>query len=164
MREQMQNIGKKAKAAAAILANADRKAKDFALLEAAKALRERMSEILAENSKDVAEAKAKGMEKAMVERLTIDEKKVESMAKGLEEIAELNDPVGKEISSWDRPNGLNISRVGVPLGVIGIIYESRPNVTADAGALCLKSGNAAILRGGSESFNSSRIIVECLHS
>jgi glutamate-5-semialdehyde dehydrogenase len=163
MYEQMRIIGKNAKAAARVIANADTSAKNKALIEAAKVLRERSAEILAENNKDVADAKAKGIEKAMIERLAIDAKKIEAMAKGLEEVAALADPVGKELAAWTRPNGLNIARVSVPLGVIGIIYESRPNVTADAGALCLKSGNAAILRGGSESFNSSRIIVECLH-
>jgi glutamate-5-semialdehyde dehydrogenase len=164
MREEMLSIGKKAKAAAAIMASSSNAEKNEALLAAAAALREHTEAIIVENNKDVAEAKAKGLEKAMIERLIIDAKKIEGMAKGLEDIAKFDDPVGKELAAWDRPNGLNIARVSVPLGVIGIIYESRPNVTADAGALCLKSGNAAILRGGSESFNSSKIIAECLHA
>ncbi len=111
----------------------------------------------------MAAAEANGTQGAMLDRLMLNDDRVEAMAKGLEDIAALEDPVGSVMAEWDRPNGLRIQRVRVPLGVIGIIYESRPNVTADAGGLCLKSGNAAILRGGSESFHSSRAILDCLH-
>ncbi|MDG4547985.1 MAG: glutamate-5-semialdehyde dehydrogenase [Rickettsiales bacterium] len=158
----MEKIGKNAKAAASVIANASTQDKNKALTEIAKSLRTRKNDIIAANKLDVDEGIKKGLDKAMVDRLALDEKRIEAMASGLEAIAELADPVGKELANWDRPSGLNILRVSVPLGVIGIIYESRPNVTADAGALCIKSGNAAILRGGSESFNSSNLIVECI--
>lgn len=163
MREEMQNIGKNARAAASIIANASKEAKNKALIAAAKAIRSRQADIIEANNKDVERGEAKGLDKAMIDRLELDESRIDAMAKGLEDIAKLDEPVGKERDAWSRPNGLDIARVSVPLGVIGIIYESRPNVTADAGALCLKSGNAAILRGGSESFYSSSIIAECLH-
>jgi glutamate-5-semialdehyde dehydrogenase len=128
----------------------------------AAALRARRAELLAANARDMDAARAKGTSGAMLDRLALDETRVEGMAAGAEAIAALPDPVGTTDSSWTRPNGLAISRVRVPLGVIGIIYESRPNVTCDEGALCLKSGNAAILRGGSESVHSSRAIHACL--
>lgn len=159
----IEEIGKRAKTAAAEVSSASSEAKNKALLASAKSMRASKDKIIAANNKDMEAARAKGMEKAMLDRLELNESRIEAMAKGIEEIAALPDPVGKEITSWTRPNGLNISRVSVPLGVIGIIYESRPNVTADAGALCLKSGNAAILRGGSESFHSSAAIAACLH-
>lgn len=161
---QMERIGKNAKAAASVIANASTQDKNKALTEIAKSLRTRKNDIIAANKLDVDEGIKKGLDKAMVDRLALDEKRIEAMASGLEAIARLADPVGRELANWDRPSGLNILRVSVPLGVIGIIYESRPNVTADAGALCIKSGNAAILRGGSESFNSSNLIVECIHT
>ncbi|MGH6944428.1 MAG: glutamate-5-semialdehyde dehydrogenase, partial [Geminicoccaceae bacterium] len=125
-------------------------------------LRRRQKEILAANRRDLAAARERELGHAMLDRLALDEKRVAAMAAGLEAIAALADPVGALMARWQRPNGLDIARVRVPLGVIGIIYESRPNVTADAGALCLKAGNAAILRGGAESFHSSRAIMTCL--
>jgi glutamate-5-semialdehyde dehydrogenase len=118
--------------------------------------------LIAANARDLDEAKRDKLTDAMIDRLALDQKRIEAMAKGLEEVAALPDPVGALMAEWQRPNGLAIQRVRVPLGVIGIIYEARPNVTADAGALCLKSGNAAILRGGSDSFHSSTAIMECL--
>jgi len=161
--QQMQQIGVNAKQAASIISTASTESKNKALVEIAKALRSKTAEIISANTIDIEAGKQKGLDKAMIDRLALDENRIEAMASGLEAIAKLGDPVGRELANWERPNGLNISRVSVPLGVIGIIYESRPNVTADAGALCIKSGNAAILRGGSESFNSSGIIVECIH-
>jgi glutamate-5-semialdehyde dehydrogenase len=158
----MDRIGREAVAAAALLARAPREAKDRALRDAAAALRRRAGEILAANGRDLEGARAAGLSAAMLDRLALDERRLEGIARGLEDIAELPDPVGTVIAEWTRPNGLLIQRVRVPLGVIGIIYESRPNVTADAGGLCLKSGNAAILRGGSESVHSSRAIHACL--
>ena len=155
-------IAVKAKQAAQTLALAPTEQKNSALLEAAKALRANSAEILKANQKDMELAKQKALSGALLDRLALDAKRVESMAKGLEDIAALPDPVGKILTAWERPNGLRISRVSVPIGVIGVIYESRPNVTADAGALCLKSGNGVILRGGSESFHSSQAILQCL--
>src|ERR1700674_2930452 len=152
----MQNLGRAAVAAAERLALADSSAKNQALLAAAAAIRAQAAAILAANAEDMRDAQAAGMSGALLDRLNLDAKRVEGMARGLEEVAALADPIGVTIAEWTRPNGLRISRVRVPLGVIGIIYESRPNVTADAGALCLKSGNAAILRGGSDSMRSSR--------
>jgi glutamate-5-semialdehyde dehydrogenase len=154
----MAELGRNAREAAGALALAPTKQKDAALLGAAMVIRANVDDILAANAKDLEAAGAKGLSGAMLDRLLLDEKRIEAMARGLEEIAALPDPVGAKIAEWDRPNGLHIERVRTPLGVIGIIYESRPNVTADAGALCLKSGNAAILRGGSESSHSSRAI------
>ncbi len=162
LKAQMAAIGRRAREAARILATAPRAAKDRALREAARRLRERTSELLAANALDMDGARGRGLSRAMLDRLMLDERRIEAMARGLEEIAELPDPVGDELARWRRPNGLEIARVRVPLGVVGIIYESRPNVTADAGGLCLKAGNAAILRGGSESFHSSRAIHACL--
>ena len=158
----MEDLGRGAKEAARILSQSPTDAKNTALLEAAKSLRENCPAILEANAKDMQAAEEKGTAAAFLDRLKLDESRVEAMAKGLEDIAGLKDPVGDVIADWDRPNGLEISRVRVPLGVIGIIYESRPNVTADAGALCLKAGNACILRGGSESFHSTRAIWDCL--
>jgi len=129
---------------------------------AAEELRARRAPLLAANQRDVAEAQACGQSAALLDRLTLDEKRIEAMAQGLLDIADLADPVGAVLAEWSRPNGLVIQRLRVPLGVIGIIYESRPNVTADAGALCLKSSNAVILRGGSESVHSSAAIHDCL--
>ena len=144
------------------LALADRATKDAALRAAADSIRAHAAKIKNENAKDLQFAGQKGLSAAMTDRLLLNDQRIEDIARGLEAVADLPDPVGQTIAEWDRPNGLHIARVRVPLGVIGIIYESRPNVTADAGGLCLKSGNAAILRGGSESFHSSTIIAECL--
>jgi len=158
----MAAMGKSARAAARELALASTDAKNAALRAAAEALRKAMADILAANAKDLAAARAAGKPAAFIDRLMLDEARVAAMAKGLDEIAELPDPVGTVLAHWKRPNGLDFERVRVPLGVIGIIYESRPNVTADAGALALKAGNAAILRGGSESHHSSVAIHACL--
>jgi len=162
VKEIMLEIGKAAKDAAQALVNAPAEAKNRALTEAATSLRDNSEAIIQANYQDMAAGEQKGLTSAMLDRLELNEDRVAGMANGLEAIAELNDPVGSVMESWDRPNGLSISRVRVPLGVIGVIYESRPNVTADAGSLCLKSGNASILRGGSESFHSSRAILESL--
>ena len=154
----MQDIGRRGRKAARALALAPREQKDAALHAMAKAIRTATPEILAANEGDVADAKATGVAGSFLDRLTLDSKRVDAMAEGLEVVAQLEDPVGEIVSSWKRPNGLSIERVRTPIGVIGVIYESRPNVTADAGALCLKAGNAAILRGGSDSHRSSRAI------
>jgi glutamate-5-semialdehyde dehydrogenase len=158
----MDGIGHAAVEAAGLLAQAGPDRKNAALLAAAAALRARESEILAANDRDVAQARAAGVGGALLDRLQLDPARVAAMAAGVEQVAALPDPVGTVSAEWTRPNGLRIQRVRVPLGVIGIIYESRPNVTCDAGALCLKSGNAAILRGGSESHHSSTAIHACL--
>ncbi len=158
----MRALGARARSAAQVLATAGREVKDRALLTAAASLRARAGEILEANARDLAAARARGLRASLLDRLALDAGRIESMATGRELLAALPDPVGGEIARWSRPNGLDIARVRVPLGVIGIIYESRPNVTADAGALCLKAGNAAILRGGSESFHSARAILACL--
>lgn len=162
IRDVMEEIGAAAKAAAHQLAYAESDAKTAALHAAAAAIRARKDEILAANANDVAGAEARGVKGSFLDRLVLDDDRVEAMAHGLEEVAALPDPVGTVLDEWERPNGLRIARVRVPLGVIGVIYESRPNVTADAGGLCLKAGNAAILRGGSESFESSGVILSCL--
>jgi glutamate-5-semialdehyde dehydrogenase len=159
---QMTEIGRRAKAAALVLATMPADAKDRALREGAKAMRLAARAIKEANAKDMAAGKEKGLSASLLDRLLLTDERIEAMAQGLEDIAALPDPIGQVITEWDRPNGLQISRVRTPLGVIGIIYESRPNVTADAGALCLKSGNAAILRGGSESFYSSHAILDAL--
>lgn len=158
----MERLGENARHAAGKLALATTEAKNTALNAAASALRGQTPAILEANARDVAFGEEKGLSAAMVDRLLLDQERIESIAKGLEDIAALPDPVGDEIARWNRPNGLDIARVRVPLGVVGVIYESRPNVTADAGALCLKAGNAVILRGGSESFHSSTAIHACL--
>jgi glutamate-5-semialdehyde dehydrogenase len=158
----MAELGRASRAAARELALASTEAKNAALQAAAREIRAQVPALLAANRKDLAAAKAAGTTAAFLDRLTLDAKRIEAMARGLEEIAALLDPVGSIIARWQRPNGLDIARVRVPLGVVGIIYESRPNVTADAGALCLKAGNAAILRGGSDSYHSSRAIAACL--
>ena len=158
----MRDIGLAAKAAATELAATPTAARNAALLGAATSLRASKAELMEANAKDLAAGEEKGLSPALLDRLALNDERIEGMAKGLEDIAGLDDPVGDVMAAWDRPNGLQISRVRVPLGVIGVIYESRPNVTADAGALCLKSGNATILRGGSESFHSSSAIMKCL--
>src|SRR5712671_7706543 len=154
----MQVMGRAARDAAEVLALAPTEQKNRALRAGAAALRARRPEILAANAGDTHEAVARGLTGALLDRLRLDDNRVEAMAQGLDDIERLADPIGKRLAQWSRPNGMQIQRVAVPLGVVGIIYESRPNVTADAGALCLKSGNAVILRGGSESFHSSRAI------
>jgi glutamate-5-semialdehyde dehydrogenase len=158
----MAEVGRKAKAAAAPLAIAGTEQKNKALLAAANAILESRDAILEANKLDLANAAASGMAASFVDRLTLDDKRIEGIAEGIRAIAALPDPVGAVIAEWDRPNGLHIERVRTPLGVIGVIYESRPNVTADAGALCLKAGNAVILRGGSDSAHSSAAIHKAL--
>jgi glutamate-5-semialdehyde dehydrogenase len=158
----MDRMGAAAKSAGRVLATASTAQKNAALKAAAKTLRANESKILAANAEDMAAGKAKGLTAALLDRLMLDGKRVAAIAQGLEEIADLADPVGGVIAEWTRPNGLKFERVRSPLGVIGVIYESRPNVTADAGGLCLKAGNACILRGGSESFQSSTAIHACL--
>ncbi len=160
--DMMNGIGHAAKSAALELASATEESKNAALHAAAAAVRARKAEILAANARDVAAAEANGVKGSFLDRLVLDDDRFEAMARGLEEVAALPDPIGTVLAEWERPNGLKIARVRVPLGVIGVIYESRPNVTADAGGLCVKAGNAAILRGGSESFESSRMILSCL--
>lgn len=159
---EMTALGKAARSAAAELAMSSTDQRNSALRSATEALRSGAQEILTANQADMVAAKDRGLSAAMLDRLMLDDERIETMAAGLESIIALPDPVGRVLAEWDRPNGLSIQRVSVPLGVIGIIYESRPNVTADAAALCLKSGNAVILRGGSESFNSSYAIYECM--
>jgi len=159
---EMKALGAAARQAATTLAHADAGTKTKALHEGAQAIRDRAKTILDANKQDM--AAAKDLSPAMSDRLLLDEKRVAAMAKGLDEVAALPDPIGTELARWTRPNGLDIARVRVPLGVIGIIYEARPNVTADAGGLCLRAGNAAILRGGSESFHSSRAIAAALQA
>ncbi len=158
----MGEIGRLARAAARVLALAPAEQKNRALEFMATAIRAQASSILVANAEDVAEARAAGVKGAFLDRLVLDSGRVEAIAKGIEAVRALHDPVGAVTESWTRPNGIQIERVRVPLGVIGIIYESRPNVTADAGVLCLKSGNAAILRGGSDSMRSSRAILAAL--
>ncbi len=160
LHEEMVAIGCAARTAAGVLAKASTETKNTALRAAAASLRSKSASLLTANQRDLEETK--GLSAAMRDRLVLNGDRIEQMVRGLEEVADLGDPIGAVVDSWERPNGLAISRVRVPLGVIGIIYESRPNVTADAGALCLKSGNAAILRGGSESFHSSQAIYTCL--
>ena len=159
---QMMQLGRAAKQAAGALARATSEVKNAVLLTAAAEIRKSSAEIMAANARDYADAEERGLSSAMLDRLALDESRIEAMAAGIEAIAALDDPINQVVAEWQRPNGLRIQRVRVPLGVIGIIYESRPNVTADAGALCLKSGNAVILRGGSESARSSAAIHACL--
>ena len=158
----MAGLGRAARAAAHALSLASTKQKNLAIHKAADTMRARAADILAANARDMAAAKANGTAPSFLDRLVLDSARIEVMAKGLDDIAALPDPVGRILAKFERPNGLLIERVATPLGVIGVIYESRPAVTADAGALCLKAGNASILRAGSESFFSSRCIHECL--
>ena len=151
-------LGRAAREAAAKLRDASTGAKNKALLAAADAIRAHQNKILAANDEDMRSAASRNLSLALMDRLKLDAKRIEATAKGVADVAALPDPVGRELARWTRPNGLDIARVATPIGVLGIIYESRPNVTADAGALCIKSGNAAILRGGSESFHSSRAL------
>ena len=161
--EQVVALAQAAREASVVLANTASEQKDEALREAAAAIRGASGDILGANAEDMRLHGGK-LNDSMRERLVLDDERIEAIAKGLEDVAKLPDPVGRVLAQWKRPNGLGISRISTPLGVIGIIYESRPNVTADAGGLCLKSGNAAILRGGSESFHSSRAIANCLQA
>jgi glutamate-5-semialdehyde dehydrogenase len=158
----MHDMGVAAREAAHALAQASSADKDVAIHAGAAAIRARSADILAANAKDMAAAEKKDISGAMLDRLELDGNRIEAMARGLEEVAVLPDPIGTVLAEWERPNGLKIARVRVPLGVIGVIYESRPNVTADAGGLCLKAGNTAILRGGSDTFHTSGVILECL--
>ncbi len=158
----MTDLGTRARAAAAVLAFAPPEAKAAALEAAAEAVWTRRAEILEANAKDLEFGRDKGLSDAMMDRLLLTEDRLRGVAEGLRAIAAQPDPVGEVLAEWDRPNGLHIRRVRTPLGVVGVIYESRPNVTADAGALCLKSGNAVILRGGSESHHSSTALHACL--
>ncbi len=160
--EQMRALGHRARAAQRAIALAPSKTKSEALLAAATEMYDRMALIMHANTQDIESARAAGMTSAYIDRLTLDKKRINAIGQGLEAIAALPDPVGKVMEAWTRPNGLRIERIRVPIGVVGIIFESRPNVTADAGALCLKAGNAAILRGGSDSINSSRQIHACI--
>ena len=160
----MKILGANARAAAKVLAQATNVQKNVALLAMAQAIRAAQADILAANAKDLEAAKSKDLKSSFVDRLTLDYARLEAMATGLEDIAALNDPVGRVLEKWTRPNGMEISRIAVPIGVIGIIFESRPNVTADAGGLCLKSGNAAILRGGSDGYHTSRTVTAALQS
>lgn len=160
--ELMADLGARARAAAEKLAYASAADKRAALISAADAVGARRDEIIAANARDLDFGRDKGLSAAMMDRLMLNSDRIDSMAAGLRAVAELRDPVGEVIKEWDMPSGLHIQRVRTPLGVIGVIYESRPNVTADAGALCLKAGNAVILRGGSESFHSSGVIHACL--
>ncbi len=162
VKQYMLELGRRAREAARALARADTDAKNRALDAMAAAVRRDRARLLAANAEDVAAARAAGLEPAVIDRLTLTEKSVESMARGLEEVAELADPVGAITELNERPTGIKVGRMRVPLGVVGIIYESRPNVTADAAALCLKAGNACILRGGSEAIRSNQAIAACV--
>jgi glutamate-5-semialdehyde dehydrogenase len=156
------NKAMEAKRGARSLARASSKQKNSALIKMAEALKDRAGDIISENKKDIEYAEKKGLSKALIDRLTLNEKRIDEMAHGLVEVAQLPDPVGEITRMWQRPNGMTVGRMRVPIGAIGIIYEARPNVTADATSLCLKAGNAVILRGGSEAINSNRAIVNIL--
>lgn len=153
---------KEAKEGARSLAKASSKQKNVALIKMAEALQKRAKELLRENARDIAYATKKGLSKAMIDRLTLNDKRIQEMSQGLVEVAALPDPVGEVLRMWQRPNGMSVGRMRVPIGVIGIIYESRPNVTADATSLCMKAGNSVILRGGSEAIHSNKAIVKIL--
>jgi glutamate-5-semialdehyde dehydrogenase len=163
IKQYMQQVGQQARSAARKMAQADTNAKNHALENIATAILLASAKLIAENAKDVAAAKAAGLDPASVDRLTLTEKTIKSMAEGLRQIAALPDPIGEISDMKYRPSGIQVGKMRVPLGVIGIIYESRPNVTADAAGLCLKSGNAAILRGGSEAIHSNQAIAACVH-
>ena len=155
-------LAQTAKKAARRLATTSTQTKDNALLEAAELLRKQTGSLLIANTKDVARGQENGLSPAMLDRLSLNEARIDAMAKGLEIMVDLPDPVDETLSTWRRPNGLEISQIRVPLGVVGIIYESRPNVTADAAGLCLKAGNAVVLKGGSEAFETNGAIVDIL--
>lgn len=158
----MHDIGQRARAASAKLASAGAERKQAAMIAAAEAVWQARADIIAANVQDMEYGRAKGLSPAMLDRLMLDEARVHAITEGLRAVAAQADPVGEVLAEWDMPSGLHIKRLRTPLGVVGVIYESRPNVTADAGALCLKAGNAVILRGGSESFHSSGAIYACL--
>jgi len=160
----MHTLGRQAREASRVLAAASTEAKNAALIATAEEIRRQRDTLIAANAKDLALARQPGLESAMLDRLTLNEKGIEAMAAGLEQVASLPDPVGEITDVRRRPSGIQVGKMRVPLGVIGIIYESRPNVTADAAALCLKSGNAAILRGGSEAIESNRAIAACVQA
>ncbi len=160
----MHTLGRQARAASRMLAAASTEAKNKALLTMAAEMRARRDELLAANALDLEEARGAGLEAALLDRLTLDDKGIEAMAAGLEQVAALPDPVGEITDVKRRPSGIQVGKMRVPLGVIGIIYEARPNVTADAAALCLKSGNAAILRGGREAINANQAIAACVRA
>ncbi len=164
LRSEVLDFGKRARAAARALARMSTERKNAALLAIADQLHASGGAILRANSKDVEKATADQLSLPMIDRLRLDEKRIQGMADGIREVAALEDPAGKVIAEWTRPNGLHISKVRVPIGVIGIIYESRPNVTSDAAVLCTKTGNAVILRGGSESIHSNVAIAEALRA
>ena len=164
VRDYMTGVGRAARAASRQMAKASTAAKNTALLAMAKAIRESQARLLAANAEDVAEAKANGLDAAMVDRLMLTAKGIETMAQGLEQVAQLADPVGEISDMKRRPTGIQVGKMRVPLGVVGIIYEARPNVTADAAALCLKSGNAAILRGGKEAIRCNQAIAACVRA
>jgi len=159
----MEDVGRRARAAARVVARADTATKNRTLAAMASAVRRDAAKLLQANAGDIASARAAGKDAAFIDRLTLSDKSIEAMAEGLEQVAALPDPVGEVSELRERPSGIKVGRMRVPLGVVGIIYESRPNVTVDAAALCLKSGNATILRGGSESIRSNRAIAECVH-
>ncbi len=160
----MLDLGRRARAAAEMLADGSTEAKNAALEAMGRHIDARRADILAANEKDIALARERGRPDAFIDRLMLNDARIDGIIDSLHVIRDLPDPVGSVIDEWERPNGLRIARVRVPLGVVGIIYEARPNVTADAGALCMKSGNAVILRGGSDSFHSSGVLVECLRA
>jgi glutamate-5-semialdehyde dehydrogenase len=162
LEQEMRSLAIDARQTAAVLARAEPERKATALRHAAREVRAARDDLLVANAEDVAFAEQASVSAALLDRLRLDVKRIEAMAQGLETVADLPDPIGTELARWKRPNGLDIARVRIPIGVIGIIYESRPNVTADAAGLCLRAGNAVILRGGSESFHSSRVIETCL--
>lgn len=164
IKDYMQQLGRKAREASRDMARASTATKNAALLGMAQAIRERSADLLAANAADVAEARANGLDAAMIDRLTLSGKSVEAMANGLEQVATLPDPIGEITDMRRRPSGIQVGKMRVPLGVVGIIYESRPNVTADAAALCLKSGNAAILRGGKEALRANQAIAACVRA
>ncbi len=162
IKEFVSGKAKEAREGARSLGKASSKQKNLALIKMAEALKKRAKDLIKENAKDIVFAQKKGLSKAMVDRLTLTNKRIDEMAQGLIEVAALPDPVGEVVKMWQRPNGMSVGKMRVPIGVIGIIYESRPNVTADATSLCLKAGNAVVLRGGSEAINSNRAIVKIL--
>jgi glutamate-5-semialdehyde dehydrogenase len=164
IKEYVLNKAKEAKEGAKALAKSSSKKKNIILLKMAEALIEKAKVLISENKKDIQFAEKKGLSKALIDRLTLNEKRIDEMSQGLIEVTALPDPVGEITKMWQRPNGMTVGRMRVPIGVIGIIYESRPNVTADATGLCLKSGNAVVLRGGSEAINSNKAIVQILRT
>jgi glutamate-5-semialdehyde dehydrogenase len=164
IRKYVHDLSVEAREGARALAKASSAQKNAALVRMAEALRDRASDLIGENKKDIEYAGSKGLSKALIDRLTLNEKRISEMSQGLMEVSQLPDPVGEITKMWQRPNGMTVGRMRVPIGVIGIIYESRPNVTADATSLCLKAGNAVVLRGGSEAINSNKAIVEILRA